>query len=111
MLRKTYILAYATASYLKDRGFSPNYYHHTVEKVPLVTDILPVYDKQNLYVLRNSSVPAVLVETAVITNPADEKKALDEGFQKKFTEALADGIDAYFELFPENRSGDGLKEK
>lgn len=111
MLRKTYILAYATASYLKDRGFSPNYYHHTVEKVPLVTDILPVYDKQNLYVLRNSSVPAVLVETAVITNPADEKKALDEGFQKKFTEALADGIDAYFELFPENKSGNGLKEK
>jgi N-acetylmuramoyl-L-alanine amidase len=43
-------------------------------------------------VLRKSSVPAVLVEMGFVSNPATEKKLLDDGHREKIAKALAGAI-------------------
>jgi N-acetylmuramoyl-L-alanine amidase len=47
------------------------------------------------YVLRGAEMPAVLIETAFVTNPKEEKLLQKESFRKEFVEGLADGIVAY----------------
>ncbi len=47
-------------------------------------------------VLVDTHVPAVLVETAFMTNPADEKLLNKESFRKKVAEAICEGIIEYF---------------
>jgi len=49
----------------------------------------------NFLVLRSSSIPAVLVEVAFISNPEEEKLLADPAFQKKAAEAIALGIKRY----------------
>jgi N-acetylmuramoyl-L-alanine amidase len=46
-------------------------------------------------VLKAPEMPAVLVETAFITNPREASLLKDPQFQVKFAERLADGIEAY----------------
>lgn len=96
-LRKSYRLSYAISSYLKNSRMVPNLYNRNDKRMILVNDDLAVYDRRNLYILRRSSIPAVLLETAVITNPRDEEMALNPDFQDRYVKAVADGIDAYFE--------------
>lgn len=48
--------------------------------------------KENFAVLRLSKMPAVLVETAFITNPDEEKMMCGGGFAEKAAYALAKGI-------------------
>lgn len=45
-----------------------------------------------MYVIRNSAMPAVIVENAFMTNEADLKKLLDENYRNKAAEAIANGI-------------------
>jgi N-acetylmuramoyl-L-alanine amidase len=47
-------------------------------------------------VLRGAAMPAVLVEVAFISNPAEEKKLQDPAFRNKVAEAVAQGVKAYF---------------
>ena len=49
------------------------------------------------YVLRGAEMPAVLVETAFLTNPKEEKLLQKESFRKEFVEGLSAGIAAYDE--------------
>jgi len=49
------------------------------------------------YVLRGAEMPAVLVETAFLTNPKEEKLLQNESFRQKFVEGLAAGVAAYDE--------------
>ncbi len=49
----------------------------------------------NFSVLRNSQVPAVLVETAFISNPQEEKLLADANFRTKCAEGIANGIIHY----------------
>ena len=46
-------------------------------------------------VLRGASMPAVLVETAFISNPKEEQKLQDAAFRRKVTEAITHGVRAY----------------
>ena len=46
----------------------------------------------NFAVLRNTYMPAVLIETAFISNPAEENLLADERWQGVFAEAIAVGI-------------------
>jgi len=46
----------------------------------------------NYAVLRNTNMPAVLVETAFISNPAEEKLLADDAWRDRFAEAIAIGI-------------------
>lgn len=50
----------------------------------------------NLYVLRHSSMPAVLVELGFISNPREEAALRTEATQKSFAQKIANGVAAYF---------------
>ena len=38
----------------------------------------------------------MLIETAFLSNPADEQLLRDARYQKKIARAIADGVEAYF---------------
>ena len=52
----------------------------------------------NLYVLRLTNCPSVLVETAFITNKDDEKLLGDENTRDQFSAAIARGITDYWSM-------------
>jgi N-acetylmuramoyl-L-alanine amidase len=49
----------------------------------------------DFYVLRHTSMPAVLVETGFISNPADAILLKDTGYQDRVANSIADGIKNY----------------
>lgn len=51
-------------------------------------------------VLKAPDIPSILVETAFISNPEEEKKLRDPDYQAKLVDALADGIQRYFARNP-----------
>lgn len=52
--------------------------------------------KENFAVLRNTQMPAALVEVAFISNPAEEQRLADWDFQRRAADALAQAITRYF---------------
>lgn len=50
------------------------------------------------YVLRNTSLPAVLVECGFLSNAEEEKKLLDEGYQRRIAQAVADGLESWLDM-------------
>jgi N-acetylmuramoyl-L-alanine amidase len=54
----------------------------------------------NFVVLKSPDVPSILVETAFISNPSEEKRLKDPAWQKKLASAITDGIQDYFYLSP-----------
>jgi N-acetylmuramoyl-L-alanine amidase len=51
---------------------------------------------QDLFILRESPMPAVLVEMGFISNPSDRQKLQDPSYQEKIAKAIAAGINRYF---------------
>ena len=51
-------------------------------------------------VLKTRNIPAVLIETAFLSNPTDEKLLRDTRYQRKIARAIADGIEAFFKRQP-----------
>jgi N-acetylmuramoyl-L-alanine amidase len=51
-------------------------------------------------VLKAPDIPSILVETAFISNPEEEKRLLDEDYQEQMSEALLRGIKRYFAKNP-----------
>lgn len=51
-------------------------------------------------VLKAPDIPSVLVETAFITNPDEEKRLTDDSYQDKLAEAILAGIKRYFVANP-----------
>lgn len=61
----------------------------------------PEIERANFAVLRTSDkMPAMLVETAFISNPDEEKRLADPAFQRSLASAILDGIDRYFTRQP-----------
>lgn len=56
-----------------------------------------------LYVLNNTKMPAVLVETGFISNQEDLYSLVDDDYQDKIAGAIALGICDYFEIQTENK--------
>jgi N-acetylmuramoyl-L-alanine amidase len=54
----------------------------------------------NFMVLKSPDVPSVLIETAFISNPSEEKRLRDPRWQRKLAGAVADGVQDYFYLSP-----------
>ncbi len=52
--------------------------------------------KAGFIVLKSPDIPSVLVETAFISNPAEERNLLSEAYQAKVAEAIYHGIVDYF---------------
>ncbi|SEK86756.1 N-acetylmuramoyl-L-alanine amidase [Pseudoxanthomonas sp. GM95] len=57
-------------------------------------------EKANFAVLRTSDMPAMLVETAFISNYTEEKQLTDPSFQRKIAGAVLDGVETYFTRQP-----------
>ncbi len=51
-------------------------------------------------VLKAPDIPSILIETAFISNPDEEKKLRDPSYQNKMAEAISDGIKRYFAKNP-----------
>ncbi|GIO28312.1 N-acetylmuramoyl-L-alanine amidase family protein [Ornithinibacillus bavariensis] len=51
--------------------------------------------KENYFVLKDTTMPAVLLEVGYLTNPQEEEKLLSEQFQQSVAEAIRDGIMDY----------------
>ncbi len=47
-------------------------------------------------VLKAPDIPSILVETAFISNPEEERKLVDPAFQRQMAEALLAGVKSYF---------------
>lgn len=50
----------------------------------------------NLYVTKRSRMPAVLLETAFISNPREEKLLATPAFQQRLAQGVVDGMDQFF---------------
>lgn len=55
--------------------------------------------KDNFYVLRTNNHPSVLVETAFLSNPADEKLLATDAYRQKLAQGIYDGVVDYFNQF------------
>jgi len=60
----------------------------------------PQIERANFAVLRTSDIPAMLVETAFISNPEEERRLQDPGFRGKVAGAVLDGINTFFTRQP-----------
>lgn len=61
----------------------------------------PNIERANFAVLRTSDrFPAMLVETAFISNPDEERRLNDTSFQRTLAAAILDGVDTYFTRQP-----------
>jgi N-acetylmuramoyl-L-alanine amidase len=60
----------------------------------------PHVEQAGFAVLKAPDVPSILVETAFISNPEEEKRLNDEDYQDKMAEAILRGIKGYFARNP-----------
>ena len=60
----------------------------------------PQLERANFAVLRTSDMPAMLVETAFISNPDEERRLTDPVYQRRLAGAVLDGVHAYFSRQP-----------
>jgi N-acetylmuramoyl-L-alanine amidase len=51
-------------------------------------------------VLKSPDIPSILVETAFISNPDEERRLNDEAYQNKLADAIVSGIKRYFAANP-----------
>ena len=57
-------------------------------------------ERANFVVLRSPDVPSMLVETAFITNPEEERRLRDPAHQRQLARAILDGVNLYFTRQP-----------
>lgn len=57
-------------------------------------------ERANFVVLRSPDVPSMLVETAFISNPDEERKLRDPAYQAKLADAIVNGVTSYFSRQP-----------
>jgi N-acetylmuramoyl-L-alanine amidase len=60
----------------------------------------PQVERANFVVLRSPDVPSMLVETAFITNPDEERRLNDAAHQRALARAILDGVNTYFTRQP-----------
>jgi N-acetylmuramoyl-L-alanine amidase len=60
----------------------------------------PHVEQASFAVLKSPEVPSILVETAFISNPQEERRLNDEAYQEKLARALLEGIKDYIARHP-----------
>lgn len=60
----------------------------------------PQVEQAGFAVLKAPDIPSILIETAFISNPEEERKLRDPIYQAKMADAMADGIRTYFKKNP-----------
>jgi N-acetylmuramoyl-L-alanine amidase len=56
----------------------------------------PHVEQAGFAVLKAPDIPSILIETAFISNPEEEKRLNDENYQDKLATAIVSGIKRYF---------------
>lgn len=81
-------------------------YYYRSESLPLaqriqehVTEATGFLDrgvkKEDFFVVKDTQMPAVLLEVGYLTNPAEEQKLLEEDFQYRIASSIIEGIQDY----------------
>ncbi len=65
----------------------------------------PQVEQASFAVLKAPDVPSILVETAFISNPDEEKRLKDEAYQDKLARAMLEGIREYIARHPPRPDG------
>jgi len=60
----------------------------------------PHVEQAGFAVLKSPDIPSILVETAFISNPQEERRLRDPGYQNKMADAILSGIKRYFAQNP-----------
>ncbi len=60
----------------------------------------PHVEQAGFAVLKAPDIPSILIETAFISNPEEEKRLNDPDYQDKLVDAIVDGVKRYFETHP-----------
>ncbi|HCY63622.1 MAG TPA: N-acetylmuramoyl-L-alanine amidase [Oxalobacteraceae bacterium] len=60
----------------------------------------PHVEQAGFAVLKAPDIPSILIETAFISNPEEEAKLTDEGYQEQMADAILTGIRKYFAKNP-----------
>lgn len=60
----------------------------------------PAVEQAGFAVLKSPDIPSILVETAFISNPEEERRLNDEAYQTKMADAVLSGIKRYFAANP-----------
>lgn len=66
----------------------------------------PRVEQAGFAVLKAPDIPSILVETAFISNPEEEKKLRDPSYQAQLVDALAKGLMRYLNRRPDDRRTD-----
>jgi len=69
-----------------------------------ISDFAPLHknkvEQAGFAVLKAPDIPSILIETAFISNPLEERRLNDEGYQERIAEAILAGIKDYFSKNP-----------
>ncbi len=60
----------------------------------------PYVEQAGFAVLKSPDIPSILVETAFISNPKEERKLKSTAHQKKLASAILSGVRSYFRKYP-----------
>jgi N-acetylmuramoyl-L-alanine amidase len=95
---ESYHFAFMLGETLYNTGYRPTLHH--AEKIegegkPLVDDRLGIYFYDNLYVLRHSKVPAVLLEVGVIVNRQEEELLTDPEYVAAKAKVVAGAVSRF----------------
>ncbi|MEW5881884.1 MAG: N-acetylmuramoyl-L-alanine amidase [Pseudomonadota bacterium] len=60
----------------------------------------PRVEQAGFAVLKAPDIPSILVETAFISNPEEERRLKDDAYQQRMAQAIYDGIRRYFAKHP-----------
>lgn len=91
----TYKCATSISNSLQKYGFTPNHYHNLPikgESKEFYNKDLAIYKYDNLFVLKNNTIPALLIEAGVIVHPEEAKWLEEKSTQLKFSQAVSSGI-------------------
>ncbi|HUQ26159.1 MAG TPA: N-acetylmuramoyl-L-alanine amidase [Burkholderiales bacterium] len=72
-----------------------------LQRIGAVNDLhKPRVEQASFAVLKAHDVPSILIETAFISNPQEEKRLASKAYQDKLSRAILDGIKDYFARNP-----------
>lgn len=75
--------------------------HAVLRELEQVNDLhKPRVEQAGFAVLKAPDIPSILVETAFISNPDEERRLQDERYQEKIATAIARGIKRYLDKHP-----------
>ena len=60
----------------------------------------PHVEQAGFAVLKAPDIPSILIETAFISNPEEEKRLNDPAYQEKLVDAIVDGVKNYLDTHP-----------